>query len=383
MPSTAEAFQVAQDIMFVLVPGALPMSAPCSRSKPPLGSLQPPPAQYRYQSRERSRHQSLPSDCSGQSPGGSPQRRPDCLAGFRPAGTRGNACPQEANINTTTVGVAISPCLGEGPPIEAVHRAAITVSTSPPCQDCGPIAIIDPGTTAPPSPGTAADLTPALSPSVAIPRWARLVNLDSRSCWFHSRMILALDKWFWRHEYWFPPGFTWEDIKESGSISYPKPRDLLHIVPYALLLVGVQYLFQRVLYTSFYSSMEQYQPFFGYYFMNALLMVLQLLHVFWASLIIHMLYKFINGTLKNDARSDTEESDESEEVQEQNKKEKNGTTHFSNVTNNCSLSNGYCSESSQSNVAQQLTGRAHLTNGCADAPELLTAPVHNKAAQWP
>uniref|UniRef100_A0A8C4YH68 TLC domain-containing protein n=1 Tax=Gopherus evgoodei TaxID=1825980 RepID=A0A8C4YH68_9SAUR len=294
-------------------------------------------------------------------------------------------------------------------------------------------------------------------------------------------MVLALDKWFWWHEYWFPPGFSWEDIKESGSISYPKPRDLLHIVPYALLLVGVRYLFQRfialplgrklgvrdkvrlnappnpvletfytthskkpkeqcdlparkvetwfryrrnqdkpslttkfcssldyletvskhwkgsgipcadtcslsqnwnsqsvvlfqdfkeqmvhhtatiilisysycanylrigslvmllhvsstflleltkllhylnwrrashllflifssiflvtrlivfpcrVLYTSFYGSMEFYQPYFGYYLMNALLMVLQLLHVFWASLIIHMLYKFGKG----------------------------------------------------------------------------------------
>ncbi|CAM5176811.1 unnamed protein product [Eretmochelys imbricata] len=383
-----------------------------------------------------------------------------------------------------------------------------------------------------------------------------------------SRMVLSLGKWFWWHEYWFPPGFTWEDMKESGSISYPKPRDLLNIIPYALLLVGVRYLFQRfialplgrklgvrdkvrlnappspvletfyathskkpkeghlislskqcdlptrkverwfryrrnqdkpslttkfceaswsslcylisfctglvvlydkpwfgdprecwvgyprqplqhsvywyymmelsfalsltftmafdvkrkdfkeqmvhhtttiilisfsycanylrigslvmllhvsstflleltkllhylnwrhardllfltfsfvffvtrlivfpcrVLYTSFYSSMEQYQPFFGYYFMNALLMVLQLLHVFWAKLIIHMIYKFINGTMKNDARSDTEESDESEEEQEQNKKEKNGTMHFGNVTKNCS----------QSNVAQQ------------------------------
>uniref|UniRef100_A0A8C0IN50 Uncharacterized protein n=1 Tax=Chelonoidis abingdonii TaxID=106734 RepID=A0A8C0IN50_CHEAB len=55
----------------------------------------------------------------------------------------------------------------------------------------------------------------------------------------------SLDKWFWWHEYWFPPGFTWEDIKESGSISYPKPRDLLPIVPYTLLIVGVRYLFQR------------------------------------------------------------------------------------------------------------------------------------------
>uniref|UniRef100_A0A8C3RS99 Uncharacterized protein n=1 Tax=Chelydra serpentina TaxID=8475 RepID=A0A8C3RS99_CHESE len=306
-------------------------------------------------------------------------------------------------------------------------------------------------------------------------------------------MVLSLDTWFWWHGYWFPPGYTWEDMKESESISYPKPQDLLHIIPYVLLLVGVRYLFQRfiarplgrklgvrdkvllnappnpvlemfytmhskkpkegqlislskqcdlptrkverwfryrrnqdkpslttkfcsvslfllllqplqrsvywyymmeltfafsltftmafdvkrkdfkeqmlhhattiilisysycanylrigslvmllhvsstvlleltkllhylnwrrasnllfltfssvffvtrlviypcrVLYTSFYSFMEQYQPFFGYYFMNTLLMVLQLLHVFWASIVIHMIYKFINGTV--------------------------------------------------------------------------------------
>uniref|UniRef100_A0A8C0GU81 TLC domain-containing protein n=1 Tax=Chelonoidis abingdonii TaxID=106734 RepID=A0A8C0GU81_CHEAB len=65
----------------------------------------------------------------------------------------------------------------------------------------------------------------------------------------------------------------------------------LIIFPFCLLL------YCRVLYTSFYTSMELYQPYFGYYFMNALLMVLQLLHVFWASLIIHMLYRFNNGTV--------------------------------------------------------------------------------------
>uniref|UniRef100_A0A8C3RWU8 TLC domain-containing protein n=1 Tax=Chelydra serpentina TaxID=8475 RepID=A0A8C3RWU8_CHESE len=58
-------------------------------------------------------------------------------------------------------------------------------------------------------------------------------------------MVLSLDTWFWWHGYWFPPGYTWEDMKESESISYPKPQDLLHIIPYVLLLVGVRYLFQR------------------------------------------------------------------------------------------------------------------------------------------
>lgn len=44
--------------------------------------------------------------------------------------------------------------------------------------------------------------------------------------------------------------------------------------------------------------MEIFQPFFGYYFVNVLLMILQLLHVFWSCLIIHMVYKFIlQGTV--------------------------------------------------------------------------------------
>ncbi|XP_053911729.1 ceramide synthase 4-like [Cuculus canorus] len=46
--------------------------------------------------------------------------------------------------------------------------------------------------------------------------------------------------------------------------------------------------------------MEIFQPFFGYYFVNVLLIPLQLLHVFWSCLIIHMLYKFVlQGTAAN------------------------------------------------------------------------------------
>lgn len=57
-------------------------------------------------------------------------------------------------------------------------------------------------------------------------------------------------------------------------------------------------LFCRVLYNTYYYSMEIFQPFFGYYFVNVLLIILQLLHVFWSCLIIHMVYKFIlQGTV--------------------------------------------------------------------------------------
>ncbi|XP_067410142.1 ceramide synthase 2-like [Emydura macquarii macquarii] len=418
-----------------------------------------------------------------------------------------------------------------------------------------------------------------------------------------SRMVLSLDKWFWWHEYWFPAGFSWEDMKESADISYPKPRDLLLIIPCVLVLIGIRYLFRRfialpigrklgvrdkvrlkpepnpllekfytmhskkpnegqlislskqcdlptrnverwfrcrrnqdrpslttkfcsaswsslcyiisfctglvvlhdkpwfwdsrecwvgypqqplqhsmywyymmelsfaltltctmaydvkrkdfkeqmvhhaatiilisysycanylrigtlvmllhasstvlleltklfhylnwtrtsellflvfssvflvtrfilfpcrVLYSSCYSVLELYKPFFGYYFINVFLMVLQLLHVFWGSLILHMIYKFINGTMKHDARSDQEESEENEEEREQENQEKNGTMPFSNITSNTCI---------QSDVAQQLSGRAQFPSRYANdrqpAPEQLTAPSITNLPQCP
>ncbi|EMP37557.1 Nuclear cap-binding protein subunit 1 [Chelonia mydas] len=79
MPSTVEALQAARDVMTMPVPGALPLSASCSRGKPPLGSPQSPPAQHR--SRERSRRYSLSSNCSGRSPPGS-SSTPTRLSGW-------------------------------------------------------------------------------------------------------------------------------------------------------------------------------------------------------------------------------------------------------------------------------------------------------------
>ncbi len=43
------------------------------------------------------------------------------------------------------------------------------------------------------------------------------------------------------------------------------------------------------------NPLDQFEPFFGYYFFNVMLVVLLLLHVFWASLILRMVKKFIFG----------------------------------------------------------------------------------------
>ncbi|XP_052437493.1 ceramide synthase 2 isoform X2 [Carassius gibelio] len=78
--------------------------------------------------------------------------------------------------------------------------------------------------------------------------------------------------------------------------------------------------------------LDQFEPFFGYYFFNVMLVVLLLLHVFWASLILRMVKKFIFGKLKGDERSDEDEDEEGSEEE---------YTHtYSNGSGN-GLSNGH------------------------------------------
>lgn len=65
----------------------------------------------------------------------------------------------------------------------------------------------------------------------------------------------------------------------------------------------------RILYTTYYESIADSGPFFGYYFFNALLVILQLLHVFWSCLILRMIRSFVKkGQMEKDIRSDVEES---------------------------------------------------------------------------
>lgn len=53
------------------------------------------------------------------------------------------------------------------------------------------------------------------------------------------------------------------------------------------------FLLPSVLYGTLVVSREFFRPFSGYYVFNALLLVLQALHVFWAYLILRMVYKFV------------------------------------------------------------------------------------------
>nr|XP_009666020.1 PREDICTED: ceramide synthase 2 [Struthio camelus australis] len=62
--------------------------------------------------------------------------------------------------------------------------------------------------------------------------------------------------------------------------------------------------------------LDLYPAFFGYYFFNFMMVVLQSLHIFWAYLIIRMAQKFITGKVVEDERSDREETDDTEEEEE-------------------------------------------------------------------
>ncbi|KAM6465584.1 ceramide synthase 4-like [Liasis olivaceus] len=57
--------------------------------------------------------------------------------------------------------------------------------------------------------------------------------------------MAQLTRWLWRQEYWLPPGFTWEDMQETEDVHYPQPRHLLLGLPFALLLVALQFFFER------------------------------------------------------------------------------------------------------------------------------------------
>ncbi|NWR59141.1 CERS2 synthase, partial [Bucorvus abyssinicus] len=78
--------------------------------------------------------------------------------------------------------------------------------------------------------------------------------------------------------------------------------------------------------------LDLYPPFFGYYFFNVMMVVLQSLHIFWAYLIIRMAQKKrvtlteppLPAQVVEDERSDRDETDNSEEEEEAAAAAKNG-----------------------------------------------------------
>ncbi|XP_053144437.1 ceramide synthase 4-like [Hemicordylus capensis] len=115
-----------------------------------------------------------------------------------------------------------------------------------------------------------------------------------------------------------------EPTKIFYYLKWRRISDGLFIIFSAVFLLTWLVIFPcMVIYSTYYYFIEIYQPFFGYYLLNGLLMVIQLLNIFWSCMIILMVYRFIlHGTVEGDVRSDTEDSENNEEEMEQEKEAK-------------------------------------------------------------
>ncbi|XP_053369805.1 ceramide synthase 4a isoform X1 [Clarias gariepinus] len=109
--------------------------------------------------------------------------------------------------------------------------------------------------------------------------------------------------------------FLLESAKMFNYAGWKKTCDSLFVV-FSVVFLGTRlFVFPcRVLYSTFMESLDFFKPFPGYYLFNGLLLVLQALHIFWAYLILRMVYKFIFlGKVEKDERSDDESDVEEEE----------------------------------------------------------------------
>uniref|UniRef100_H3DJJ3 Ceramide synthase 2a n=1 Tax=Tetraodon nigroviridis TaxID=99883 RepID=H3DJJ3_TETNG len=80
-----------------------------------------------------------------------------------------------------------------------------------------------------------------------------------------------------------------------------------------------------IIHTTLVYPLTLYQPFFGFYFFNGLMCLLQVLQIFWAGLILRMVVKFLPGNdIVQDERSDKEETESDDEGEDLREKSKNG-----------------------------------------------------------
>ncbi|XP_048845039.1 ceramide synthase 2-like [Brienomyrus brachyistius] len=138
--------------------------------------------------------------------------------------------------------------------------------------------------------------------------------------------------------------FLLESAKMFNYAGWRRTCDFLFVLFTVAFLVTRLVVFpSKIIHTTLILSMDQFQPFFGFYFFNGLLLVLQGLHIFWAWLILRMVYKFLcHGQVEKDERSDEdsdpEEVGEEEEPQWERGKEALNCS-LAVLANNCVLSN--------------------------------------------
>lgn len=71
------------------------------------------------------------------------------------------------------------------------------------------------------------------------------------------------------------------------------PRPVFFLLLFVYIIHWSLFFASRLLYCTLVESLMFFEPFPGFFLFNGLLLVLQLLHVYWAYLILRMLHKFI------------------------------------------------------------------------------------------
>lgn len=59
-------------------------------------------------------------------------------------------------------------------------------------------------------------------------------------------LVRALMDKFWNPDVWLPPNVTWADLEPNDKIAYADHRHLAIPLPFALVLLGVRFVLERL-----------------------------------------------------------------------------------------------------------------------------------------
>lgn len=62
---------------------------------------------------------------------------------------------------------------------------------------------------------------------------------------FPSSMLQTVSEWLWWERLWLPANVSWSDLEDSEGRVYAKASQLYAVLPCALCLLLVRYLFER------------------------------------------------------------------------------------------------------------------------------------------
>ncbi|XP_041868029.1 ceramide synthase 2a [Melanotaenia boesemani] len=126
--------------------------------------------------------------------------------------------------------------------------------------------------------------------------------------------------------------YLMESAKMFNYAGWRRTCNFIFVVFAAVFIITRLVIFPFwIIHTTAIYPLSEYNPFFGFYFFNGLMFVLQFLHIFWAGLILRMVVKFLPGNdIVEDERSDKEETESDDEEDDRTCIEKSKNGHVQN-----------------------------------------------------